>query len=180
MWPPPTSGTRDALAELILEVGCKSDPAMKALQSSNEDAYKRTCTAVREDGAYVQAGENDNLVVQRLAANPRQVGVLPYSYVEENLDRIKPVALHGVVPTYQTISAFKYPAARALYIYVNPARAKTKPALAQFVRTYSSEAAWGPKGYLTRRGLIPSPQNVRQQNAQVAARMIPMNPKAVQ
>ena len=177
--PPPTSGTRDAFAELILEKGCEKDPAMKALKSSNEQAFKKICTSVREDGAYVEAGENDNLIVQKLVANPRAIGVFGYSFLESNLDKVKGVPVEGVPPSYETISSFKYPAARAMYIYVNPDRAATKPGMKEFLRAYTSEAAWGPKGYLAKRGLIPSPTATRAKYAQAAANMTPLDPKTV-
>ena len=96
--PPPTSGTRDSLAELILEKGCDSDPAMKALKEKDKDAHKATCTKIREDGAYVEAGENDNLLVQKVAADPGTLGVLGYSFLEENADKVAPVSIAGVDP----------------------------------------------------------------------------------
>jgi len=176
--PPPTSGTRDAFAELILEKGCQTDPAMKALKSSNESAFKQTCTGVREDGPFIEAGENDNLIVQKLAANPRAIGIFGYSFLEENLDKVKGVSVNGVQPTYDTISSFKYPASRPLFIYVNGNNA-AKPGMKEYLRAYASEAAWGPKGYLAKRGLIASPTAARAKNAQVVASMTPLDPKTV-
>ena len=110
--PPSTSGTRDALKELILQKGCESDPAMKALKESDEDQYEQVCTEVRSDGAYVDAGEQDNLIVQKIEANRGAVGVFGYSYLEENADKLQGLTVNGVQPTYENISSFQYPGAR--------------------------------------------------------------------
>jgi len=115
--PPPTSGTRDSFAELILEKGCDSDPAMKALKESNSDEHKNVCTKIREDGFYVEAGENDNLLVQKVAANPGAIGVLGYSFMEENAATVRGIPLGGVAPTAETIGKLSYPGARQVYIY---------------------------------------------------------------
>jgi phosphate transport system substrate-binding protein len=157
--PPPTSGTRDALAEMILEKGCDKNPAMKALKEADEDKHKDICTKVREDGAYVEAGENDNLMVQKVNANPGAVGVMGYSYLEENLDKVKGLTLGGVAPTYDTISAFAYPGARPLYIYVKGEHLKAIPGIREFLAEYAR--AWGKGGYLGQRGLIASPADVQ-------------------
>ena len=116
--PPPTSGTRDSLADLYLEKGCNTDPAMEALKKSDDKKHKDICTKVREDGAYVEAGENDNLLVQKVSAEPGTLGVLGYSYLEENADKIQPVRIAGVAPTEATIADLSYPGARKLYIYL--------------------------------------------------------------
>src|SRR5687768_2677322 len=127
--PPPTSGTRDSLAELILEKGCDSDPAMKALKESDSDKHKETCTKIREDGPFVEAGENDNLLVQKVTADPGTLGVLGYSYLDENADKVRAVSLGGVSPTEETISGLQYPGARKLYVYVKGEHLKAKPAI---------------------------------------------------
>ena len=116
--PPPTSGTRDSLAELYPDKGCDTDPAMKALKKSDEDKHKEICTKIREDGAYVEAGENDNLLVQKVAADPGTLGILGFSYLEENADKVRPVQIAGVAPTEETIANLSYPGARKLYIYI--------------------------------------------------------------
>ena len=175
MGPPPTSGTRDSFNELIIAKGCETDPAMLALKSSDEDRYKEVCTSLREDGRFVESGENDNLIVQKLAANPRAVGVFGYSYIEENLDKLKAVPLGGVTPNYQTIASFEYPGARAMFIYVKGDRVDSKPGLREFVRAYASDAATGPQGYLTKRGLIASPPDVRARVTQVAQNLTPLD-----
>ena len=110
--PPPTSGTRDSLADLILDKGCDSDPAMKALKKTDEAKHKDICTKIREDGAYVEAGENDNLLVQKVSADPGTLGVLGYSFLEENADKVKPVKMAGVAPTEATIADLSYPGSR--------------------------------------------------------------------
>jgi phosphate transport system substrate-binding protein len=151
--PPPTSGTRDSLAELILEKGCDSNPAMKALKESNADAHKETCTKIREDGAFVEAGENDNLLVQKVSADPGTLGVLGYSFLEENADKVAPVSMAGVSPTEATISDLTYPGARKLYLYVKGEHITAKPTLKAFIEAYAK--AWGSGGMLSKRGLVP-------------------------
>lgn len=151
--PPPTSGTRDSLAELILEKGCDSDPAMKELKKSDSDAHKATCTKIREDGAYVEAGENDNLLVQKVSADPGALGVLGYSFLEENLDKVAPVSIAGVAPTESTISDLSYPGSRKLFVYVKGEHMAAKPAIKTFIEAYSK--AWGKGGMLAKRGLVP-------------------------
>ena len=151
--PPPTSGTRDSLADLILTKGCESDPAMKALKKSDEAKQKDICTKVREDGAFVEAGENDNLLVQKVSADPGTLGVLGFSYLEENADKVKPVQLAGVSPTEATIADLSYPGSRKLYIYVKGEHMAAKPKLKDFVTAYSKQ--WGNGGMLEKRGLVP-------------------------
>lgn len=170
--PPSTSGTRDSLVELIMTPGCDADPAMKALKESNEDQHKDVCSKVREDGAYIESGENDNLIVQKLASNPNALGVLGYSFLEENQNSIKGVTMNGVAPTYQTISDFTYPGARAMFIYVKGAHLNAIPGLKPFIAEYA--AAWNPDGYLTRRGLIASPDATRAEMTKRAAALTPM------
>ena len=118
--PPPTSGTRDAFGELIMTPPCEANAAMAALKKTDETKFKAICTGLREDGGYVEAGENDNLIVQKIEANPGTIGIFGYSYLEENASRIKGIAINGVEPTYQTISAFKYPGARPLLYQERP------------------------------------------------------------
>ena len=151
--PPPTSGTRDSLADLYLTKGCDSDPAMKALAKSNEDQHKQICTKIREDGAYVEAGENDNLLVQKVSGDAGTLGVLGYSYLEQNADKVRAVQIAGVSPTEATIADLSYPGARKLYIYVKGEHMTAKPKLKDFVAQYAK--MWGKGGPLERRGLVP-------------------------
>jgi phosphate transport system substrate-binding protein len=172
--PPSTSGTRDALAELILTKGCESDAAMKALKDSDKDKQKKFCTEVRSDGAYVDSGENDNLIVQKIAANPKAVGVFGFSFLEENTDKLKGITIGGVTPTYATISDFSYPGARPLYIYVKAAHLNAIKGLKDFALEFSR--AWGPDGYLKRQGMVIAPDDVRAANAKIAADMTLLDP----
>ena len=151
--PPPTSGTRDSLVELYLEKGCTSDPAMKALKESDDAKYKDVCTKVREDGAFVEAGENDNLLVQKVTSDPGAVGILGYSFLEENADKVAPVTINGVSPTEATISDLSYPGARKLYIYLKGEHLAAKPALRDFAAAFAK--VWGKGGMLEQRGLVP-------------------------
>jgi phosphate transport system substrate-binding protein len=151
--PPPTSGTRDSLADLYLTKGCDTDPAMAALAKTNEDQHKQICTKIREDGAYVEAGENDNLLVQKVSVDPGTLGVLGYSYLEQNADKIRAVTVAGVSPTEATIADLSYPGARKLYIYVKGEHMTAKPKLRDFVAQYAK--MWGKGGPLERRGLVP-------------------------
>lgn len=167
--PPSTSGTRDAFAELILEKGCDADPAMKTLKDTDKDKHKAVCTKVRTDGAYVEAGEQDNLIVQKVAANPQALGILGYSFLEENTDKLIGVTIDGVAPTYDTIASYAYPGARPLYIYVKSAHLKAIKNLPEYVREWSQ--AWSPNGYLKRRGMVVAPDDVRAANAKIAQDM---------
>lgn len=175
--PPTTSGTRDALAELILTKGCESDPAMKALKDSDKDAHKKTCTEVREDGAYVDSGEEDNLIVQKLAENPNAVGVFGFSFLEENMDKLKGITIDGIEPTYATISSFTYPGARPLYIYVKMAHLNAVPGLKEFVATWAK--VWGTDGLLKSKGLVIAPEDVRTKYAPIAANPVAMDPSTL-
>ncbi len=151
--PPPTSGTRDSLNELILEAGCNADPRMQALKDSDGDRHKEVCTKIREDGAFVEAGENDNLLVQKVAADARTLGVLGYSFLDENQDKVKAVAIGGVAPSTQTISNLEYPGARMLFVYTKGQHVQAKPAIRDFIATYAR--MWGEGGPLEGRGLVP-------------------------
>ena len=173
--PPPTSGTRDSLAELILEKGCDSDPAMKALKASDDARHKDICTKVREDGVYIEAGENDNLMVQKIAQNADAIGVLGYSFLEENADKVRGVTLAGVAPTSETISNLSYPGARQIYIYAKGEHVGAVPGMREFLAEYAK--AWSKGGYLERRGLIPSPADVQAKATQAATQLTPVNPQ---
>ena len=169
--PPSTSGTRDSLAELILTKGCETDPAMKALKDKNEDEFKATCTRVREDGKYVDSGENDNLIVQKLGANPQAVGVFGFSFLEENKDTLKDVPINGIEATYETVSTSKYPGARPLYLYVKKAHMTAIPGLQAFLNSFA--ANWDPNGALTKRGMVAAPEDVRKASAE-AVKSLPV------
>jgi phosphate transport system substrate-binding protein len=173
--PPPTSGTRDALGELILTPPCEANASMAALKKSDENKFKAICTGLREDGGYIEAGENDNLIVQKVEANAGTIGIFGYSYLEENADRLRGINVNGVAPTYATISAFKYPGARPLYIYIKNAHAGAIPAVRAYAAEFTKESAFGPNGYLLRAGLISAPNNIRARSQQAARSLSPLN-----
>jgi phosphate transport system substrate-binding protein len=175
--PPPTSGTRDSLVELYLEKGCNSDPSMKALKESDEAKHKDVCTRVREDGAFVEAGENDNLLVQKVAADPGTIGILGYSFLEENADRVSPVQINGVSPTEATISDLSYPGARKLYIYLKGEHLAAKPALREFVAAYAK--SWGKGGPLEQRGLVPLGGADAEASDKQATELKPLDPSTL-
>ena len=156
--PPSTSGTRDALKELILEAGCKTDAATAALKDSNEDEFKKVCTEVRADGAYVDQGEQDNLIVQKIEGNKNAVGIFGYSYLEENADKVQGLNMNGVAPTYENIATFEYPGARPLYIYVKKAHLEAIPGLKEFLAQWAG--MWVKDGPLAKIGLVASPDDV--------------------
>jgi phosphate transport system substrate-binding protein len=171
--PPPTSGTRDSFVELILERGCNADPAMEALKESDEDRHKEICSRIREDGAFIEAGENDNLLMQRVAANQGAVGVLGYSFLEENRERVRGIPIGGVAPTAETIQDFTYPGARQMYVYAKGEHLGVIPGMREFLQEYAR--GWGPGGYLTQRGLIPSPDELRQRAEEAVRNPAPMS-----
>ena len=159
--PPPTSGTRDAVNELAIEGGCKTFPSLKAMKKQDKKKYKALCRGIREDGAYIEAGENDNLIVQKLEANPNAFGVFGYSFLDQNADKIQGSLVNGVAPEFENIAEQKYPVSRALYFYVKKAHVGKIPGVKEYVAEFTSEKAWGEEGYLADRGLIPMPDAER-------------------
>ncbi|MCV6614030.1 MAG: substrate-binding domain-containing protein [Cellvibrionaceae bacterium] len=179
--PPPTSGTRDAFAELALEGGCKSFGWIKDIKSQSKKAkkagdkklskslkkkYKGICHTVREDGPYVEAGENDNLIVQKLNANPAALGVFGFSFLDQNADKVQGSLIDGQEPTFDSIADGSYPVSRPLYFYVKKAHIGVTPGITEYLAEFTSEKAFGPEGYLTEKGMIPLGDAKR---AQVAA-----------
>ena len=159
MGPPPTSGTRDAFNELAIEGGCMTFPDLKAIQKQDSKRYKAICRAIREDGAYVEAGENDNLVVQKLNANPSAFGVFGYSFLDQNADSLQGSLVNGVGPEFEKISSGEYPVSRSLYLYVKNAHVGSVPGIREYIAEFTSEKAVGEYGYLTDKGLIPLPDD---------------------
>lgn len=153
--PPPTSGTRDSFGELYMEMGCRAYAWLDALRNQDEPRFKRACTTLREDGAYIEAGENDNLIVQKLNANPSAVGIFGFSFLEENMDKLKGAMVDNVSPTFETVASGKYPASRPLFIYVKKQHVGVIPGISEFLAEYTSEKALGEEGYLADKGLIP-------------------------
>jgi len=163
--PPPTSGTRDAFTELVMEHGCKDVPWIAAMEKSNKDAFKAACFTIREDGAYIEAGENDNLIVQKLEANKDQLGIFGYSYLEENTDKLQGAKIEGKAPEFEAIASGAYPVSRPLFVYVKKAHIGSVPGIAEFMGEFTSEKAWGDEGYLADKGLIPMPKEEREKFA---------------
>ncbi|CAA9522007.1 MAG: Phosphate ABC transporter, periplasmic phosphate-binding protein PstS [uncultured Sphingomonas sp.] len=174
MGPPTTSGTRDALGELLMTPACEANPQLAAMKKTDEARFKAICTGVRSDGAYIDAGENDNLIVQKLAQNPNSVGIFGYSFMEENLGKVKGIAINGVQPSYQSISSFKYPGARPLYVYVKNAHAAAIPMVRAFVAEFTKESSFGSRGYLLSLGMVAAPNPVRARAQQAARTLAPL------
>ncbi|WP_025770287.1 PstS family phosphate ABC transporter substrate-binding protein [Thioalkalivibrio sp. HK1] len=166
MGPPPTSGTRDAFVELAMEGGCKSFDFIEKMKQSKGKRYKAICHGVREDGAYIEAGENDNLIVQKLDANPDAFGIFGYSFLEQNANLVQGSLIDGTTPEFENISDQSYPVSRALYFYVKKAHVGTIPGLKEFLAEFTRDRAWGPDGYLADKGLIPLIDADRKQFAQ--------------
>lgn len=175
--PPPTSGTRDAFSELALEAGCKQFDFIKAMKKASKGEYKRICHGIREDGAYVEAGENDNLIVQKLIANPDAMGIFGFSFLDQNADKIQGSKVNGIAPGVETIADGSYELSRPLFIYVKKQHVGVIPGIKEFLKEYTSERAWGDDGYLTDKGLIPLPKDERKKYADVAKKLTPMAAK---
>ena len=155
--PPSTSGTRDALKELVLEAGCDTNPSMKALKEEDEDEHRAVCTEVRSDGAYSDQGEQDNLIVQKIESNPRTVGLFGFSYLDKNADKVRGLPMNGVDPTYDNIASFAYPGARPLYIYIKKAHMRAIPGLELYLQEWVKN--WKADGPLAKVGLVASPSD---------------------
>ncbi len=174
MGPPPTSGTRDAFVELAMEGGCKTFDWIKALKSADKAAYKKLCHTLREDGAYIEAGENDNLIVQKLVANPDALGVFGYSYLEENSDRVQGATINGVAPEFDAISSGDYPVSRSLYFYVKNSHVGQVPGMMEYITEFTDEDTWGEYGYLVDKGLIPMGEDESAKFAEDARNLTPL------
>jgi len=161
MGPPPTSGTRDAFVELAMEGGCKQFDMIAQMEDENEDQFKTVCHSMREDGPFIEAGENDNLIVQRLAQDSGTYGIFGYSFLMENTGQIHAASINGVEPTPEAISSEDYPVARSLWFYIKKAHVGVVPGIQEYVAEFTSESTWGDNGYLVDVGLIPSPRNER-------------------
>ena len=159
--PPPTSGTRDAFQELAMSKGANKFPHMKKLKKADKKLWKKLTRTVREDGAWIDAGENDNLMVSKLAANPKAVGVFGFSFLDQNADQIKGAIVEGVQPTFDNIAGGDYGISRSLYFYIKHAHVGTVPGILEYVKEFTSEKAFGEDGYLLDKGLIPLPTSDR-------------------
>lgn len=176
--PPPTSGTRDAFLELVMEKGAKGFGALRDMKDADEKNgtkdYEKVWKSIRQDGAYVEAGENDNLIVQKLEGNKDAIGIFGYSFLEENTAKIKAILIGGIAPTYENISSGKYPASRALFIYVKKAHIGVIPGLKEFLAEFTSAKAVGEDGYLVAKGLIAMPKADIEKSAKIAVDLTPM------
>jgi len=160
--PPPTSGTRDAFAELALEGGCQTIGFIKDLNKSDSNLYKDTCHTVREDGAFIEAGENDNLIVQKLEKNPDALGIFGFSFLDQNSDKVQGSNIDGVDISFDSIADGSYPVSRPLYFYVKSAHVGQIPGMKEFLTEFVDEESFGEEGYLTDKGLIPMPEETRE------------------
>ncbi|GAA3967913.1 PstS family phosphate ABC transporter substrate-binding protein [Allohahella marinimesophila] len=174
MGPPPTSGTRDAFVEIAMEGGCKEFDMIAKMEDENEDKFKSVCHSMREDGPFVEAGENDNLIVQRLAKDPETLGIFGYSFLMENTGQIQAATIGGVEPTPENISSDKYPVARSLWFYIKNAHVGVVPGIKEYAGEFTSEGAWGDNGYLVDVGLIPLPREQRMEIAKKVKSLEPM------
>ncbi|MGM0654343.1 MAG: substrate-binding domain-containing protein [Thermodesulfobacteriota bacterium] len=172
--PPPTSGTRDAFAELAMEGGANTFTWIAKLKKTDKKRYKKICHTIREDGAYIEAGENDNLIVDKLSKSPDALGILGFSFLDQNTDKIQGSFIDGVQPTFQAIADGFYPVSRPLYFYVKKAHVDTIPGMRGYLAEFTSEAAWGDDGYLTRKGLIPMPGEERRKYKKVVEELTPL------
>ena len=173
--PPPTSGTRDAFVELAMEGGAKEFPMLADLRKKDKKAFKAAAHTIREDGAFVEAGENDNLIVQKLEANPAAVGIFGFSFLDQNTDKIKGATVNGTPPTFENIAGGEYGVSRSLYFYVKQQHVGVIPGMAEYVTEFTSDKAWGPDGYLVDKGLIPLPEEQREEVATSAREMAPLS-----
>jgi phosphate transport system substrate-binding protein len=159
--PPPTSGTRDAFAELALEGGCKNIDWISAMKKTDKKQYKSICHTVREDGKYIEAGENDNLIVQKLEANPNALGIFGFSFLDQNSDKVQGSVIDGEAPEFEKIADGSYPVSRPLFFYVKKAHVGRIPGIKEYLAEFTSDKAWGDEGYLADKGLIPMPSEER-------------------
>jgi len=169
--PPPTSGTRDAFVELAMEAGAKTFDFIAEMKGKDKNAYKAVCHTVREDGAYIEAGENDNLIVQKLDSNPNQFGIFGFSFLDQNADKIQGAIIEGKEPAFEAIADGSYPVSRPLFFYVKKAHVDVIPGMKGYLAEFTSEKAWGDGGYLSDKGMIPMPAAERKKYADNVANL---------
>jgi phosphate transport system substrate-binding protein len=170
--PPPTSGTRDAFLELVMEEGAESFAFVKKM---DKNAFKAAAHTIREDGAYIEAGENDNLIVQKLEANPKALGIFGFSFLDQNMDKIQGSYVDGVQPTFDAIADGSYPVSRPLFFYVKKAHVGVIPGMKEYLAEFTSEKAWGPEGYLAEKGMIPMPEKERKKYSEAVSALTPLD-----
>jgi len=169
--PPPTSGTRDAFVELVMDEGCTEFGFVKAMKKTDKKAFKAACQTVREDGAYIEAGE---MIVQKLEANPHSLGIFGFSFLDQNADKIQGSVIDGQEPTFENIASGKYAVSRPLFIYVKNAHVGVIPGIKEYLAEYTSDRAWGEEGYLAEKGLIPAPKDEQAKYADIAKKLTPV------
>ena len=173
--PPPTSGTRDAFVELAMEGGCKKFSAIKGMKKKDKKKYKAVCHGIREDGAFVEAGENDVLIIQKLVANPNAFGIFGFSFLDSNADKVQGSVVNGTAPEFDSIASGKYPVSRSMFFYVKNAHVGVVPGIKEYVSEFTADKAWGPDGYLADKGLIPLPDADRKKVANDAQTFAPLS-----
>jgi phosphate transport system substrate-binding protein len=171
--PPPTSGTRDAFVELAMEAGAKKFDWLKALKKEDKSKFKKIAHTLREDGGYIDAGENDNLIVQKLQANKKAVGIFGFSFLDQNRDKIQGAKVDGELPTFDNIASGKYPMSRPLFFYVKKAHVGKIPGMEEYLAEFTSDKAWGPEGYLAEKGMIPMPDDERAEYSKTVKELTP-------
>jgi phosphate transport system substrate-binding protein len=172
--PPPTSGTRDAFVELAMEGGCNEFAWIKAIKTSDENLYQTICQTLREDGRFIEAGENDNLIVQKLQVNSSALGIFGFSFLDQNSDSVQGSKVDGVEPTFDAIAAGQYPVSRPLYIYVKKAHVGAIPGITEYLEEFVSERAMGEDGYLSDKGLIPLPEDEYEEVVDAVTNLTPL------
>jgi phosphate transport system substrate-binding protein len=157
-----------------MEGGCKQFDWIKAMKKQDKKKYKALCHGVREDGAYIEAGENDNLIVQKLEKNPNALGIFGFSFLDQNADKVQGSKIDGMDPTFEAIADGSYPVSRPLYFYVKKAHVGTIPGISEYLAEFTSDKAWGDEGYLTDKGMIPMPREEREKFASDAKSLTPL------
>ncbi len=175
--PPPTSGTRDAFVELAMEGGAKTFSWIKDLKKKDKSRYKAICHTIREDGAFIEAGENDNLIIQKLEANPDAVGIFGFSFLEQNTDKIQGSSVDGFEPNFGSIAKGDYPVSRPLFMYVKKSHVGVIPGIKNYIEEFTSDKAWGEDGYLADKGMIPMPKEEREKYYNDARYLVPIEIK---
>ena len=169
--PPPSSGTRDSFVELVMDAGCDTFDEVAALP---KEQHKAACRALREDGAFVEAGENDNLIIQKLVASPEALGIFGFGFMDANRAKVRGLSINGVAPGFDSISGGSYPVSRPLYFYAKLSHYASKPSLESFIRFFVSEEVMGEDGFLAERGLIPLPPEEYAAVVKAATEQTPM------
>jgi phosphate transport system substrate-binding protein len=175
--PPPTSGTRDAFVELVMEKACEQFPAFTKATPDAKLRQKK-CHLIREDGVYVDAGEDDNIIVQKVFSNEKALGILGYSFLEENGGKIQAAAIEGVLPTFESIESEQYSVSRSMYVYAKTQHVGQVPGILEFLEELTSENAIGPDGYVLSKGLLPLHDKARRTVRATVKKLIDEQKKA--